>query len=229
MGILDRFRSVYNEVYTWDKKEDHLFALFLYRPLMRVLLTLMLLLYPSITPNMLSFLNLTVLLLGGLFVWQGHAVFAVVCIFLGFLLDCADGTLARLKGASSDFGLAGDFVADRIGLFFILTVVLLKYYDGSVMNAVYVFIVTRAIYESLILFLESKGRRLAIYSSASLKGEATAKVKIRMGLGMDLIWTVLMVGIAFPYLLEWLFSILNGLHLLGFLIIFSKLSVGESG
>lgn len=229
MDIIDRFRSLYKEVYTCDKKDDHALALFVYRPLMRVLLTVILLVYPSVTPNLLSFLNLAVLLLGGLFVWQGHAGFAVACILLGFLFDCADGTLARLKGASSDLGLAGDFVADRIGLFFILTVVLLRYYDGSVVNAVYVFILVRAIYESLILFLESKGRKLAIYGPGSVEGASATGRKVRMGLGMDLVWTVLMVGIAFPYLLGWLFSILNGLHILGFLIIFFKLTVGDSG
>lgn len=71
-----------------------------------------------VTPNQLTFASLAVCALSGaMLLWrQGHAwVLAAVVVFeISFILDCADGQLARLRQRTSVLGHLLDFLMDEI-------------------------------------------------------------------------------------------------------------------
>ena len=71
-----------------------------------------------ITPNQVTFASLAVCALAGaMFLWQGSHpwVFAAALVFeLSFVLDCADGQLARVRKRSSVLGHLLDFLMDEI-------------------------------------------------------------------------------------------------------------------
>lgn len=71
-----------------------------------------------VTPNQVTLASLVVCALSGaMLVWQGSYawVLAAVVVFeISFILDCADGQLARLRGRASVLGHLLDFLTDEI-------------------------------------------------------------------------------------------------------------------
>lgn len=71
-----------------------------------------------VTPNQLTFASLVVCALSGaMLLWrEGHAwVLAAVAVFeISFILDCADGQLARLRQRTSVLGHLLDFLMDEL-------------------------------------------------------------------------------------------------------------------
>lgn len=89
----------------------------------------------SITPNQVTFLSLLVAAGSGLMfaLLRGHLwlVLAAVVFELSFVLDCADGQLARLRRQSSPLGHLLDFLMDEIKAMFLFSCVAYRLWDGG--------------------------------------------------------------------------------------------------
>ncbi|MBV9125617.1 MAG: CDP-alcohol phosphatidyltransferase family protein [Planctomycetes bacterium] len=80
-----------------------------------------------LTPNAVTTLSLLAGLLALLCYWQNQSVAAVVLLLVYYLLDCADGILARTYGLTSDFGEVYDYLKDMVLFVILAAVILLKW------------------------------------------------------------------------------------------------------
>ena len=81
-------------------------------------------LYPSITPNLVTAIGLTLRLTVALlfFVGNKHTLFSGALVYYCVaVLDAVDGPLARLTGCTSEFGRYFDHISDLVGDFLILS------------------------------------------------------------------------------------------------------------
>lgn len=67
------------------------------------------------TPNWLTFLGMTLTVLGVALVLVGLRVTGALVLAVGLLTDAFDGSVARVRGSASSFGAFYDSVADRVG------------------------------------------------------------------------------------------------------------------
>lgn len=84
----------------------------------------------SITPNQVTFATLPVFLAGAALLallpsW-GALVAGAAIIELSYVLDCADGQLARLKGSSSPVGAHLDFLMDELKAFALVAAISIR-------------------------------------------------------------------------------------------------------
>ena len=110
------------------KPKDILWNRFVARPLAAAVIVP--LARTSITPNQITLATLPVFLAGAAvmaFVPGWHALLAGVAILeLSYVLDCADGQLARLKGISSPVGAHLDFLMDELKAFALVAAVAVR-------------------------------------------------------------------------------------------------------
>ena len=110
------------------KPNDILWNRFVARPLAAVLVVP--LARTPITPNQVTFATLPVFLAGAavlaLLPSWGALVGAAAIIELSYVLDCADGQLARLKGTSSPVGAHLDFLMDELKAFVLVGAVAVR-------------------------------------------------------------------------------------------------------
>ncbi len=71
----------------------------------------------GLTPNAVTLLGLVGTTVGAYFISQGRMTSGGIILLLSVLVDAFDGTMARLRGESSDFGAFVDSVSDRYGEF----------------------------------------------------------------------------------------------------------------
>lgn len=79
--------------------------------------------YTNITPNIITVIGFLLCLLSAYFFFQGqhiYLIFGALLFELGFVFDCMDGKLARLKNLKSDFGKYLDGLFDRWKIIFCL-------------------------------------------------------------------------------------------------------------
>lgn len=67
----------------------------------------------GLTPNAITLLGLVGTTIGAYIISQGKMTTGGIALFLSVLVDALDGTMARLRGESSDFGGFVDSVSDR--------------------------------------------------------------------------------------------------------------------
>ena len=84
----------------------------------------------GITPNQVTFLTLPVFLAGAVVLallpsWSALVAGAAIIEF-SYVLDCADGQLARLKGTSSPVGAHLDFLMDELKAFVLIAAVSIR-------------------------------------------------------------------------------------------------------
>ena len=84
----------------------------------------------AITPNQVTFATLPVFLAGAavlaaLPTW-GALIAGAAIIELSYVLDCADGQLARLKGTSSPVGAHLDFLMDELKAFALIAAIAIR-------------------------------------------------------------------------------------------------------
>ena len=114
MGVLEVWR-------TTKKKNDHPFNTYIARPPAAAMVVL--LKNTPISPNQVTFLSV-VLALGGAALWiamPGYlgGLLGALALFASFVVDCADGQLARIRGTMSGIGHHLDFLMDEIKAFFV--------------------------------------------------------------------------------------------------------------
>jgi CDP-diacylglycerol--glycerol-3-phosphate 3-phosphatidyltransferase len=71
----------------------------------------------GLTPNAITLLGLVGTTFGAYVISQGQMTKGGVILFISVLVDALDGTMARLRGESSDFGGFVDSVSDRYAEF----------------------------------------------------------------------------------------------------------------
>src|SRR5215211_2919060 len=67
----------------------------------------------GLTPNMMTLLGLLGNFVGAYYLAIGHMLTGAILVLLMTPIDALDGTMARLRGESSDFGAFVDSVSDR--------------------------------------------------------------------------------------------------------------------
>jgi phosphatidylglycerophosphate synthase len=84
----------------------------------------------GITPNQVTFATLPVFLAGAavlaLLPTWGALIAGAAIIELSYVLDCADGQLARLKGTSSPVGAHLDFLMDELKAFTLIAAIAIR-------------------------------------------------------------------------------------------------------
>ena len=110
------------------KPNDIVWNGFVARPLAAVLVVP--LARTSITPNQVTFATLPVFLAGAALLallpsW-GALIGGAAIIELSYVLDCADGQLARLKGTSSPVGAHLDFLMDELKAFALVAAIAIR-------------------------------------------------------------------------------------------------------
>jgi CDP-diacylglycerol--glycerol-3-phosphate 3-phosphatidyltransferase len=121
----------------------------------------------GLTPNAITLLGLAGTAIGAYFIAQGKMTTGGFILWLFVLVDALDGTMARLRGESTDFGAFVDSVSDRYAEFItfgglIYYFVSQEYYPGVV-----------------ITFAATAGSVLVSYVKARAEGLGfTAKVGI---------------------------------------------------
>jgi phosphatidylglycerophosphate synthase len=120
-AVVDAYRRT-------SKPKDILWNRFVARPLAAVVIVP--LAGTRVTPNQISLLTLPVFLLGAavlaLFPSWGALVGGAALLELSYVLDCADGQLARLRGTSSPIGAHLDFLMDEIKAFVLVAAVAVR-------------------------------------------------------------------------------------------------------
>jgi len=71
----------------------------------------------GLTPNAITLLGLAGTTVGAYIISQGKITLGAIVLFLFVIVDAFDGTMARLRGESSDFGAFVDSVSDRYAEF----------------------------------------------------------------------------------------------------------------
>lgn len=71
----------------------------------------------GLTPNAITLLGLVGTSIGAYFISRGEMTTGGIILLLSVLVDALDGTMARLRGESSDFGGFVDSVSDRYAEF----------------------------------------------------------------------------------------------------------------
>jgi hypothetical protein len=110
------------------KPNDIIWNRFVARPLAAVLVVP--LARTGITPNQVTFLTLPVFLAGAVLLallpsW-GALLAGAAIIELSYVLDCADGQLARFKGTSSPVGAHLDFLMDELKAFALIAAIAIR-------------------------------------------------------------------------------------------------------
>ncbi|MDO9303320.1 MAG: CDP-alcohol phosphatidyltransferase family protein [Anaerolineales bacterium] len=71
----------------------------------------------GLTPNAITLLGLAGTTVGAYILSQGKMTLGAIVLFFAVIVDAFDGTMARLRGESSDFGAFVDSVSDRYAEF----------------------------------------------------------------------------------------------------------------
>jgi CDP-diacylglycerol--glycerol-3-phosphate 3-phosphatidyltransferase len=112
----------------------------------------------GLTPNAITLLGLAGTTVGAYFISQGSMTWGGIILLISVLVDAFDGTMARLRGESSDFGAFVDSVSDRYAEF--ITFGGLLYY-----------FVSRADYPGvMVTFAAAAGSVLVSYVKARAEG-----------------------------------------------------------
>jgi phosphatidylglycerophosphate synthase len=175
------------------------------------------------TLALLSWLSSAVL------IWFNYNAFAAILIFIGFVLDCTDGNIARLKKQFSARGGLYDVIADRTGYSSILVTLAVKL---SITDSAYVIVVMAGLLLTLIIFFDLIRARVEKINAKDIHDTSTisnfeAKIKAKLkeilpfikwknviiGIGADIEWTLLLIAsivpIMFPFFLAFLIVLIS--------------------
>ncbi|MBI5353747.1 MAG: CDP-alcohol phosphatidyltransferase family protein [Chloroflexi bacterium] len=119
----------------------------------------------GLTPNAITLLGLVGTSIGAYIIAQGKMTTGGIVLLVSVLVDALDGTMARLRGESSDFGGFVDSVSDRYAEFITFGGLLYYFLAQGNFNGV------------LVTFIATAGSVLVSYVKARAEGLGfTAKV-----------------------------------------------------
>ena len=120
----------------------------------------------KLTPNFFTALSLIAMLISAFFYSQSAIYWAAVLLFVKQILDCVDGSLARLTNQFTKFGGLFDFLGDVIG--FIVVILCMAYAESSVENnsIYYLYYILMAISTAIgtLMFNTAKTQYLKVLS-----------------------------------------------------------------
>ena len=224
-----------NPKYTWDeikkssKTRDGIFALFIYRKIAFVF-TYFFVNVVNASPNHVTTFALISWLSSAILIWYNYSILPAILIFCGFVLDCTDGNIARLKKQVSAKGKMYDLIVDRVAYSSILIVLAVKV--SNTYSAHYVVVYAVLLLALMIIFDVTK-RHIEKVTSSDIhdtimisRFELIIKAKFKkiipfvnwnnviIGIGADLEWTFLMIAsifpVTFPFFLALLFVLIAG-------------------
>lgn len=118
--------------------------------------------YTKITPNQITYIGLLLFAIAGyLFYLQDYFYLIIggICVFLGITLDYVDGTLARIKSISTDFGTWLDHTFGGFSYIFIFFGVALGIYNktGNFLVWIFAFLSISSVLTRIIIYEIYKG------------------------------------------------------------------------
>jgi phosphatidylglycerophosphate synthase len=123
--VLARIRDIYRQS---KKKDDNLWTEWISRPPAAVLVWL--LARSRVTPNQVSFLAITIAAGGAacLILWRDWSGLLAAGLILqaAYVVDCADGQLARLTRRTSPVGALLDFMLDEVKAYMVVSAVAVR-------------------------------------------------------------------------------------------------------
>jgi phosphatidylglycerophosphate synthase len=127
------FAAVVDAYRRTRKPKDILWNRFVARPLAAVVIVP--LARTRVTPNQVTLATLVVFLAGAVLMALGRSWGALVAgtaiLEISYVLDCADGQLARLKGTSSPVGAHLDFLMDELKAFTLVAAVAVRLWQPA--------------------------------------------------------------------------------------------------
>lgn len=129
-GVLSDVAQIYRQS---KKRNDNFWTEWLSRPPAAVLVWL--LRGSPVTPNQVSFIAIAIAAVGCAVLvawrhWYG-LITAGLLLQLAYVVDCADGQLARTKGQTSPVGALLDFMLDEVKAFLVVATVAVRLYLQS--------------------------------------------------------------------------------------------------
>ncbi len=211
-----------------SKKEDGILALYIYRKF-AYFTTYFFANFTKFSANHVTTLALLSWLSSAVLIWFNYNAFAAILIFIGFVLDCTDGNIARLKKQFSARGGLYDVIADRTGYSSILVTLAVKL---SITDSAYVIVVMAGLLLTLIIFFDLIRARVEKINAKDIHDTSTisnfeAKIKAKLkeilpfikwknviiGIGADIEWTLLLIAsivpIMFPFFLAFLIVLIS--------------------
>ena len=231
-------KFTFDEIKKSSKNKDGLLALYIYRKIAYIF-TYYFINYLNVTPNQITTLALIFWVSSATLIWYEYRIFPAIFIFLGFVLDCTDGNIARLKKQISSKGKIYDAIVDRVSYSSILIVTSVKVYENYAVDNIYLltlFLLILIIIFNLLRKNIEKKIKGDIHNTI-LINSYECKIKnilnkifpfirwdnVIIGIGADLMWTLLFLTSIFPILFEYVVTLLIILLVSGILImIFSN-------
>ncbi len=131
----------------------------------------------KLTPNFFTALSLISMLFSAYFYSQSMIYWAAIFLFVKQILDCVDGSLARLTNQFTKYGGLFDFLGDVIG--FIVVILCMGYAESNLENnsIYYLYYILMAISTAIgtLLFNTAKSQYLNILSGKKDPVEKTYK------------------------------------------------------
>lgn len=121
----------------------------------------------GILPNTMTLLGLVGHTIGAIFLYQGRMLIGGLIIFAMAPIDALDGTMARLRGESSDFGAFVDSVTDRYSeLVLFLALIIFYAQQGEWLNCIVVYLAAAG--SIMVSYVRSKAEALGFEAKAGL-------------------------------------------------------------
>lgn len=121
----------------------------------------------GITPNMMTMLGLLGNTVGAFFLAQGEMLTGGIFVLVMTPIDALDGTMARLRGESSDFGAFVDSVSDRYSELIIYGGLLYHYLQvGDSLGGMLVFIAAAG--SVLVSYVKARAEGLGYQAKVGL-------------------------------------------------------------
>lgn len=183
--VFDEIRRIYRQSL---KPADSYFNLYLARPLAAPLVAAFA--RTRVTPNQITFLSIIVAFAAMVpLVLHGGALglaLGIIGVELAYILDSADGQLARVTGRTSPVGAELDFLMDELKAFLLVAALALRWHlhDGGGDHALYVGLATLVVIGSalsLTRFVRTPEYAEATGTARQRHGQSAAAARQRKG------------------------------------------------
>lgn len=174
----------------------------------------------KLTPNFFTTLSLISMLISAFFYSQGLIYIAAPLLFLKQILDCVDGSLARLTKQFSKSGALYDFIADIGGFIAVIICMGINEYniDGSTIYFLYYILMAISVAIGTIYFNNLKASYTNSLSSKKTSMEKTiqkssSNIKLNINLLYNKLHTIFHKITEFPDISAPLYSSINNHYL----------------
>jgi CDP-diacylglycerol--glycerol-3-phosphate 3-phosphatidyltransferase len=154
----------------------------------------------GITPNALTFINLTLNIIAAYIITTGHLLLGGVLVLVAGLFDLLDGALARFTKQTTRFGAILDSVTDRISEAAILLGLLIWYIPQRQTGLEIVLIFVVLIGSFLVSYIRARAEGLGWQCQVGLFTRAERVIVLAIGLLVNQIFIALCVLVVFVFI-----------------------------